>query len=143
MLPTVNERCLTRHHRMRTAPATSGGRRVDAHRAGQGGTAERMLGRKTYYSILMVDPQADGDTEHERSRDICEALIRHGVKCHKTERVTSHAEVGPTLMAQAEAFDADVLVMGCYGHSRLREFVFGGATRYALEKMAIPVLMSH
>jgi nucleotide-binding universal stress UspA family protein len=37
-------------------------------------------------------------------------------------------------MAQAEAFDADMLVIGYYGHSRLREFVFGGATRYALDK---------
>ena len=102
-----------------------------------------ILEQAAAIKVVWVDPQADGDTEHERSRDICEALLRHGVKCHKTERVTSHAEVGPTLMAQAEAFDADVLVMGCYGHSRLREFVFGGATRYALEKMAIPVLMSH
>jgi nucleotide-binding universal stress UspA family protein len=33
--------------------------------------------------------------------------------------------------------------MGCYGHSRLREFVFGGATRHFLQKMRVPVLMSH
>lgn len=35
------------------------------------------------------------------------------------------------------------MVMGCYGHSRLSEFVFGGATRYILRHMTIPVLMSH
>jgi nucleotide-binding universal stress UspA family protein len=34
-------------------------------------------------------------------------------------------------------------VMGCYGHTRLREFVFGGASRHVLNKMTIPVLMSH
>ena len=93
--------------------------------------------------VVWIDPPAGGDTEQDCGQDIREALLRHGVKCDKTRRVTSQAGVGPTLMAQAEAFDADMLVMGCYGHSRLREFVFGGATRYALEKMGIPVLMSH
>ena len=90
--------------------------------------------------VVWIDQETD---EPERGQDICEALVRHGVKCGKTERVTSQVGVGPTLMAQAEEFDADLLVMGCYGHSRLREFVFGGATRYALDKMGIPVLMSH
>jgi nucleotide-binding universal stress UspA family protein len=90
--------------------------------------------------VVWID---QGDIEPERGREICEALLGHGVKCGKTERVTSQAGVGEALMAQAEAFDADMLVMGCYGHSRLREFVFGGATRFALEKMGIPVLMSH
>ena len=93
--------------------------------------------------VVWIDPQADGDTEQDCGQHIREALLRHGVKCDKTRRVTSQAGVGPTLMAKAEAFDADMLVMGCYGHSRLREFVFGGATRYALEKMGIPVLMWH
>ena len=47
------------------------------------------------------------------------------------------------LLAEADTFDADLVVMGCYGHSRLREFVFGGATRHFLHKMHTPVLMSH
>jgi nucleotide-binding universal stress UspA family protein len=93
--------------------------------------------------VVWIDQETDGDVEPERGQEICQALLRHGVKCGKTERVTSQAGVGETLMAQAEGFDADMLVMGCYGHSRLREFVFGGATRYALQKMGIPVLMSH
>ena len=38
---------------------------------------------------------------------------------------------------------ADLLVMGAYGHSRLREFVFGGVTREILRHMTLPVLMSH
>lgn len=75
--------------------------------------------------------------------DIIPALIRHGVKVGATENVRSAAGAGPALMEQADAFDADLLVMGCYGHSRLREFVLGGATRHFLQKMRIPVLMSH
>jgi nucleotide-binding universal stress UspA family protein len=93
--------------------------------------------------VVWIDQESESDIEPERGQDICKALLRHGVKCGKTERVTPPAGVGEALMAQAQAFDADLLVMGCYGHSRLREFVFGGATRYALQKMGIPVLMSH
>jgi len=51
--------------------------------------------------------------------------------------------VGRTLLAHAAEQGSDLLVMGCYGHSRLREFVLGGASRHVLEHMAIPVLMSH
>jgi nucleotide-binding universal stress UspA family protein len=43
----------------------------------------------------------------------------------------------------AADMSADLLVMGCYGHSRAREFVLGGATRSILQSMTLPVLMSH
>jgi nucleotide-binding universal stress UspA family protein len=75
--------------------------------------------------------------------DICATLARHGVKCQATEQVAPHASVGETLLACAKDFGADLLVMGCYGHTRLREFVFGGASRYVLAHMSVPVLMSH
>jgi nucleotide-binding universal stress UspA family protein len=52
-------------------------------------------------------------------------------------------DVGTTLMQCATDYSADLLVMGCYGHSRLREFMFGGASRYALNQMTVPVLMAH
>ena len=45
-------------------------------------------------------------------------------------------------MRSAE-YGTDLLVMGCYGHSRLREFVLGGASEHVLGHMTIPVLMSH
>jgi nucleotide-binding universal stress UspA family protein len=44
---------------------------------------------------------------------------------------------------QAKEYGADLLVMGCYGHSRLREFVLGGASEHVLRHMSIPVLMAH
>jgi nucleotide-binding universal stress UspA family protein len=55
----------------------------------------------------------------------------------------SDGNVGATLLSRAIEHRADLLVMGCYGHSRLSELVFGGATRHILKHMAIPVLMSH
>jgi nucleotide-binding universal stress UspA family protein len=52
-------------------------------------------------------------------------------------------EVGSALLSHAADSGADFLVMGGYGHSRLREFVLGGATRQVLSAMTLPVLMTH
>jgi nucleotide-binding universal stress UspA family protein len=51
--------------------------------------------------------------------------------------------VSDTVLAQVAALDADLLVMGAYGHSRLREMILGGVTRDVLRNMNVPVLMSH
>jgi nucleotide-binding universal stress UspA family protein len=47
------------------------------------------------------------------------------------------------LLTRAPDLDAGMVVMGAYGHSRLREYVLGGATRTALSTMSVPLLMSH
>lgn len=52
-------------------------------------------------------------------------------------------EVGERILSMAADVSADLLVMGCYGHSRAREWVLGGATRSMLQSMTLPVLMSH
>jgi nucleotide-binding universal stress UspA family protein len=49
-------------------------------------------------------------------------------------------DAGEILLAQAAAHGTDLLVMGTYGHARLRELVFGGATRYVLRTATLPVL---
>jgi nucleotide-binding universal stress UspA family protein len=51
--------------------------------------------------------------------------------------------VGSTILSYAADIDADLLLMGAYGHSRLREEIFGGTTRTIMESMTLPVLMSH
>lgn len=51
--------------------------------------------------------------------------------------------VGEQLLSRACDLGSDLLVMGCWGHSRAREFVFGGATRTVLQSMTVPVLMAH
>jgi nucleotide-binding universal stress UspA family protein len=50
---------------------------------------------------------------------------------------------GEALLSLASDVGADLLVMGCYGHTRTREFLLGGATRTVLESMTLPVLMAH
>jgi nucleotide-binding universal stress UspA family protein len=71
------------------------------------------------------------------------ALARHGIKAQAAEQIGPRGSVGETLLGCAAEMRADLLVMGCYGHTRFRELVLGGASRYVLSHMAIPVLMSH
>jgi nucleotide-binding universal stress UspA family protein len=51
--------------------------------------------------------------------------------------------VGELLLTRAFELEADLLVMGCYGHTRAREWVLGGASRTVLRSMTLPVLMAH
>ncbi len=75
--------------------------------------------------------------------DICATLARHAVRCEGAEEAKGKGNPGEILLQAAAGFEADLLVMGCYGHSRLREFVFGGASRHVLANATLPVLMSH
>lgn len=75
--------------------------------------------------------------------DLGQHLARHGLKVD-IKRITSpDTDVPSTILSHAADSSADMIVMGGYGHSRLREFVLGGATRGLLEAMTVPVLMSH
>jgi nucleotide-binding universal stress UspA family protein len=103
-----------------------------------------ILQRAKQVKVVWVNPQSEHDLAQDiPAADICTALARHGVKCQATEQVRPRAGVGETLLACAEDMRADLLVMGCYGHTRLREFIFGGASRHVLAQMSLPVLMSH
>jgi nucleotide-binding universal stress UspA family protein len=75
--------------------------------------------------------------------DIAQHLARHDLNV-EVERIGSGAvDVANTLLPYAADLPIDLIVMGAYGHSRLREFVLGGATRGMLSSMTVPVLMSH
>ena len=95
-------------------------------------------------NILWVSPEKDqpiaGDLP---GAELAASLARHGVKCRTTTASAYGADVGAEILRQAEVFGSDLLVMGAYGHSRLRELVLGGASRHVLGHMTMPVLMSH
>ena len=75
--------------------------------------------------------------------DIALYLVRHGVHVDvKTDHIAD-IDVGNEMLSRAADLSADLIVMGGYGHSRLQEWVLGGATRTILESMTVPVLMSH
>ncbi len=93
--------------------------------------------------LLWINPQDDPDAGDIPTTEMAAALARHGVKCDGRMLLAPDAKVGDVLRADMEEDGSDLLVMGAYGHSRLREFVFGGATRDVLRHMTVPVLMSH
>jgi nucleotide-binding universal stress UspA family protein len=70
-------------------------------------------------------------------------LRNHGVEVVPKLCGRSPAPVGEAILSLAAEVSADLLVMGCYGHWRARERVFGGATRTILDTMTVPVLMAH
>ena len=83
---------------------------------------------------------AVGEDAARHLDDAATMLARHGVPV-RAERVPgSDAGAGEILLARAAAHGADLLVMGAYGHARLRELVFGGATRDTLRQARLPVL---
>ncbi len=95
-------------------------------------------------TILAVDP-ADGPAGHGDipGADIGLHLARHGVKATIETTVSAGIGVGNALLSRASDLEADLLVMGAYGHSRVRELLLGGATRTVLDSMTLPVLMAH
>lgn len=70
-------------------------------------------------------------------------LQRQGIEARCHTLTTQTAEAGELLLSMAADVGAHLMVMGCYGHSRAREFLLGGASRSVLEAMTLPVLLAH
>jgi nucleotide-binding universal stress UspA family protein len=103
-----------------------------------------LLARAEAVTVLVIDaeqsPFGHGDIP---GADIALYLARHGVKAEVERTVSSGIGIGNTLLSRAADYGADLLVMGAYGHSRVRELLLGGATRTVLQSMTLPVRMSH
>jgi nucleotide-binding universal stress UspA family protein len=81
----------------------------------------------------------DGTEPHQ-----IDVLLRsHGIDARFHREGRAGADIGEYLLSRAAELGADLLVMGCYGHSRARELVLGGASRSVLDAMTLPVLMVH
>jgi nucleotide-binding universal stress UspA family protein len=102
-----------------------------------------LLARAEAVQVLVIDPQRHKESHGEEpGADIARHMARHGAQVD-VRRVSSEGkDVGQLMLSQAAAFRADLLVMGAYGHSQVREWVFGGVTRTVLYEAPIPVLMS-
>ncbi|MEH6718497.1 MAG: universal stress protein [Aurantimonas endophytica] len=92
--------------------------------------------------ILMIDPPRGPSSGLAPADDLAVALARHGVPVEAARTTSGGLAVGDALLNDISDHGADLLVMGCYGHSRFREMLFGGVTRHILEHMTVPVLMS-
>ena len=108
------------------------------------GDAMPFIERAQTVKVLAINPR-DGRGGHGdvAGADICLHLARHGVEAVCESVRAPDVSVGGMLLSRAADDGADLLVMGAYGRSRLRELVLGGATRHILYHMTIPVLLSH
>lgn len=95
-------------------------------------------------TVAMVDPQEDEwKSGAEPGFDIASYLVRHGIRADVERLPGGGCDISEILLRCARDRGADLLVMGAYGHSRLREYVFGGTTREMLEDATVPLLMMH
>src|SRR5690606_14001873 len=95
-------------------------------------------------TVLVVNPEdAPGAHGEEPGADIARHLARHGVTVRVERSSGAEISVADILLNRAAEMQADMLVIGGYGHSRLREWALGGVTRRLLKEMTLPVLMSH
>lgn len=94
--------------------------------------------------VLSIDakPSAGGHGA-EPGADVATWLARQGVKVTVQRDFAADSDVGGVILSRAADHDVDLIVMGLYGHSRLREMVLGGASRTLLASMTVPVLMAH
>ena len=75
--------------------------------------------------------------------DIAEHLSRHSINVEANSYKKKQKSIGPAILDAAKIFGADMIVMGAYGHSRLQEYILGGATKFMLENSHLPILLSH
>lgn len=79
----------------------------------------------------------------EQNNDLTSTLARHGVTCRIAVEIAKDAGIARAILSYAAAHEAGMLVVGGYGHSRLREWVFGGVTRTLLRVSPVPLMLSH
>ena len=92
---------------------------------------------------LVIVSNERGKQDEIAGADMGQHLARHGLKVEVKRMDSGSVDVADVLLSHAADSGADFIVMGGYGHSRLREFVLGGVTHSIMRTMTVPVLMSH
>ena len=103
-----------------------------------------LLAKAESACVFLANPKRGlGAHGEEPGADIARHLARHGLKVEVAKAIADDVADSALLLNHASDMGADLLVMGAYGHSRLREFILGGVTRSLLREMTVPVLLSH
>lgn len=102
-----------------------------------------MLAQADQIRVAVIDPPTHGPNRSDPGGLLSQYLARHGLRVEIDVLAKTLPRVSDVLARQAVDMDADLVVMGAYGHSRFREALFGGATRMMLENAPVPVLMAH
>jgi nucleotide-binding universal stress UspA family protein len=94
--------------------------------------------------VVLVDPIASVlEAVHERGESVAHHLREHGVRAQVVTVKSRGMSVGNTLLEHARQSNAQLIVSGGYGHSKVREWVIGGTTRDLFQGAQVPVLFSH
>jgi nucleotide-binding universal stress UspA family protein len=99
-----------------------------------------LLTRAGQVDVVIVEQAKSDETA---GADVAAHLARHGLKVAVQRIARGDVDVKDVLLNYAADSAADMIVMGGYGHSRMREFILGGVTRGVLASMTVPTLMSH
>jgi nucleotide-binding universal stress UspA family protein len=102
-----------------------------------------LLRKATQVTIVEICTSTEQEEARGRVRDVVKYLGRHGIKCETDFRVHLAEPAAFPLMRIAKDLDADLIVTGAYGHSRLGEWFFGGVTRNLLDEAPCCLMMSH
>jgi nucleotide-binding universal stress UspA family protein len=102
-----------------------------------------LLRKANAVELLIVENEKTAEDDMLRHVEIGRHLARHDVKVEVETTPAADIDVANVILSHVADRSASLLVMGGYGHSRLREFVLGGATRGILATMTVPVFMSH
>jgi nucleotide-binding universal stress UspA family protein len=100
-----------------------------------------LLGAENVH-ILEIKERS-GESTSTSDTSIAASLARHGIKPTIRTSIAPDISVGDEILSRLSDLGADLLVMGAYGHSRMRELVFGGVTRHIARHMTVPTLFSH
>jgi nucleotide-binding universal stress UspA family protein len=99
-----------------------------------------LLGSAKKLEIITINPEAGEDELHD---ELVHNLALHGLEAKAGTYVTKDLSPAGWMLSHVADISGDLIVMGAYSHSRLREIVLGGMTRDMLRSMTVPVLMAH
>jgi nucleotide-binding universal stress UspA family protein len=103
-----------------------------------------LLAQAEQVTVIEIDPQdSDAGLDDLGAEAVAAMLQRRGIAATSESTVSDGVPVADVILSRAADLGADLLVMGAWGHSRLREFVLGGVSRGLFREMTLPVLMAH
>lgn len=132
------------HRRQRTAPFKLGSVMIawDGSRTAARAVADALpiLEAGRVHVLTVTDEK---EIQAHAAEDLAASLARRGIQAELHRVPSEGRRIGDVLETQVAVCSADLLVMGAFGHSRLRQFILGGATRSMLSRPPVPILMSH
>jgi nucleotide-binding universal stress UspA family protein len=107
------------------------------------GDAMPLLREAQSVWVVSINAEEEKDGHEGPAAELVRHLADHGIKAEPQPLRSKEISAADLLLSRIADLGADSLVMGCFGHSRLREIVLGGMTRDILRHMTVPVLLSH